>query len=180
MTLSENHVPEQSRIEGVLSLPEKILGPLVGLTLFSMMVITFVDVIGRYVLNSPIPGGLEITEYLMALVIFMGLPILSAEEGHVTVDLLDHLLPQALRHLNALFVNFFSFVVMAVLSWRLWTRAEETAEYGDITPFLEVPLGPLVYFMSIMVGLTALLMFLIAINNFGKSFIPDAHHREKH
>ncbi|MCP4295342.1 MAG: TRAP transporter small permease [Proteobacteria bacterium] len=180
MTLTKHKIPKESWIQRILLVPERFLGPLVGITLFFMMMVTFVDVLGRYIFNSPIPGGLEITEYLMASVIYLGLPLLSAEEGHVTVDLFDHLLPNMLRHLVAVFVNLLSFLAMAVLSWRLWVRAEETSEYGDITPFLEIPLGPLVYFMSSMVALTALIMFLIAIKNFNRSYDLDAHHAEEY
>ncbi len=170
MALFDNNTPNESKLDLALRLPEKLLGPVVGLTLFSMMVITFIDVIGRYVFNAPLPGGMEITEYLMASVIFLGLPLLSAEQGHVTVDLFDRFLSAKIKLLEAILVNILSFVLMSVLSWRLWLRAGETTEYGDVTAFLELPLGPLVYFTSIMVGITSLIMLLIVINTIGSSF----------
>jgi TRAP-type C4-dicarboxylate transport system permease small subunit len=168
--------PKERLIEKMLKQPELLLGPFVGLTLFTMMAVTFTDVIGRYAFNAPLPGGLEITEYLMATVIFLGLPLLTAEEGHVTVDLFEHFFPPWLRHIETVFVNAVSFITMSVLCWRLWLRAGEITEYGDITAFLELPLGPLVYFMCLMVGLTSVIMLLIAIKNIGQSFTPITDH----
>ena len=43
--------------------------------LFAMMALTFVDVIGRYVVNSPLLGAYELTEVLLALVVFGAVPL---------------------------------------------------------------------------------------------------------
>ena len=46
---------------------EKLLGVISAAVLFLMMVITTVDVFGRYVLNQPLPGGFEMTEMALAV-----------------------------------------------------------------------------------------------------------------
>ena len=55
--------------------------PALGVTsaavLFLMMAITAVDVAGRYVFNKPLTGGFEITELLLAALIYCGLPLVS-------------------------------------------------------------------------------------------------------
>ena len=58
--------------------------------LFAMMTITAVDVLGRYVFNTPVPGGFEIVQYLMAVVVFASLPLTTAAERHLTVSLLEN------------------------------------------------------------------------------------------
>src|SRR3546814_8744945 len=69
------------------------------------MVCTFVDVVGRYVFNSPLPGALELTEIMMASLIFTILPVVSARSDHITVDLL--VLPRSsmLRRIQNLAIN---------------------------------------------------------------------------
>jgi len=42
-----------------------------------MMVLTFVDVVGRYLLNRPLRGAFELTELGLVVLIFAGLPLVS-------------------------------------------------------------------------------------------------------
>lgn len=57
--------------------------------LLSMVALTFADVIGRRVIGQPIYGANDITEHLMALVVFSGLPLVTAAGAHLTIDLMD-------------------------------------------------------------------------------------------
>ena len=65
------------------------LGALAALVLFAMMMLTCVDVIGRYFFSRPIFGGFELTEMMLAAMIFLGLPLVTLRNEHVTVDVLD-------------------------------------------------------------------------------------------
>ena len=67
------------------------LGGLMAIALVAMMLLTVVDVVGRYVFNHPVPGSSEIIEYLLATLVFGTLPIASAYEEHIVVDILDFL-----------------------------------------------------------------------------------------
>ena len=61
----------------------RLLGLGAAVLLFAMMVLTFVDVWGRYFFNSPVPGGFEVTELMMAALIFAGLPLATgARRAH--------------------------------------------------------------------------------------------------
>ena len=51
-----------------------LCGLLAALALFAIMVLTLVDVSGRKLLSASVPGSLELTELLMVVVIFAGLP----------------------------------------------------------------------------------------------------------
>ena len=50
--------------------------------------LTTVDVVGRYVFNSPITGVFEITEYLVLILIFSFIGYTQSQKSHVAVDLL--------------------------------------------------------------------------------------------
>ena len=143
----------------------RLIEPLVSVVLFIMMALTFVDVIGRYIFNSPIIGGLELTEFSMAIVIFLGLVLLTSQEGHVTVDLLDSFVPDKIKTIQKIIINLINLIVMGIISWQLWIKAKDAAEYGDRTEYLFIPLSPLIYFMSIMVGISGLILFFITINS---------------
>ena len=54
-----------------------LAGAIAALALFAIMVLTLVDVSGRKAISTSVPGSLELTELLMVVVIFAGLPLVS-------------------------------------------------------------------------------------------------------
>lgn len=140
-------------------------GTLSAGALFSIMWLTLVDVSGRKFLNNSVPGGLEITEILMVMVIFGALPLVSWRGEHVVFDSLDGIVPRALRSLQHRLVNLVCAVVFGLLARLLVMRAERFAEYGDITSYLHIPLAPVAYLMALMLMVTALvhLLFVFAV-----------------
>jgi TRAP-type C4-dicarboxylate transport system permease small subunit len=57
--------------------------------LSAMVALTFADVVGRRLFNTSVFGANDLTEHLMAMIIFCGLPLLTAHRGHLSIDLLD-------------------------------------------------------------------------------------------
>ena len=106
---------------------ERVLGYVAAAALFGMMVLTFVDVVGRKFVAS-IPGSLEVTELLMLVVIFVGLPLASLKGEHVFFDLLDHLLPPRLRRYQSMLANAICAVLLLGSAWLVYVRAGRTAE----------------------------------------------------
>jgi len=138
------------------------LGGFAALLLFFMMALTFVDVIGRYFFNAPVPGGFEMTEVALATLIFAGLPLVTARDEHVTVDLFDRMIPARVRHIRDAGIAVLCGVLLFVISYRVWLKADETVRYGDVTAILEIPLGPMVYFMSVMLAVTGVVYLGLA------------------
>jgi len=138
------------------------LGVLVAALLFSMMALTFVDVVGRYVFNSPLPGGYELAENLLAICVFAALPLAALRREHVTVSLTNSLFRGAAQVIQQLLVGLFSFLALAGVTWRMWIQAGVLTEHGDHTLFLRIPLGVVAYFMTAMAALTAVITLGLA------------------
>ena len=67
-----------------------------------------VDVFGRYLLGIPLPGTSEITEIILGILIYIGLPYISKKEEHISVSLLSNYLPnniKILRHIMEYYVQ---------------------------------------------------------------------------
>jgi TRAP-type C4-dicarboxylate transport system permease small subunit len=146
------------------------LGIVAAVVLFSLMALTCVDVIGRYFFNSPVHGGFEITEMLLAVLIFSGLPLVTLRNDHVTVDVLDPITPEWLfriQHVAACVVGFAS---TAYLAWRLWLRAASLHAAGETTAQLKFQLAYLAYAMSVLMACTALALVVLALRR------PQRHH----
>jgi TRAP-type C4-dicarboxylate transport system permease small subunit len=140
-----------------------LCGALAALALFAIMWLTLVDVAGRKLLSQSLPGSLELTELLMVVVIFAGLPLVSLQAEHIVFDSLDRFFGARLLRLQQVLVNGLCALALAGLAWLMWTKAGQMASYGDTTSQLRLPLGPFVYLMGVLIGLTAgvhaLLMF---------------------
>ena len=119
-----------------------------------MMVLTFADVVARYLINRPIRGGFEITELTLLVLIFAGLPLVSHADEHVTMDFIDRILPPRLRVPWVRVMHAIIAAIMFFLSWQVWIKATRIASYGDTTEVLSITIGPFVYFMALMIALT--------------------------
>ena len=69
------------------------LNHIAGFFLAVMMIFTGADVAMRYFLNSPIPGSYEIIQYMMPVVVALGLAHCAANNAHVQVDLIPRCCP---------------------------------------------------------------------------------------
>jgi len=116
--------------------------------LFAMMLVTFVDVVGRYFFGHALNGAYELTEVLLGLIVFAGLPIVTWRGEHVTVDLLTTRLPAMPRLGLARLAAVVTMLVLAALAWRLGVTARDLLGYGDATVFLGIPLGPVAGVMA--------------------------------
>ena len=121
-----------------------------------MMVLTFFDVVGRYLLNRPIRGAFEITELGLLVLIFAGLPLVSHADEHVTMDFIDRILPGGARRAWIRVMHAVCAAIMFFLTWQVWIKANKIAGYADTTDVLLIPIGPFVYFMALMIGLSGL------------------------
>lgn len=142
---------------------DRLLKLVVALLLLAMMTLTFVDVIGRYIVGTSVPGSFELTQILLGLLIFAGLPLVAAPGDHVTVTLITDLLPAAVRLWLTAIAHVFAAGVVALIAWRLWLRADRFLQYGDTTIFLRIPLGPVGKALSMLAGIAAMLMILHAV-----------------
>lgn len=126
----------------------------------AMMLLTCVDVIGRYLFTRPIPGSFELTEILLAAIIFIGLPIVSLKNDHVTVDLFASVTPYRMLVVQHVLASLIGASCAAYLAWRLWLHADSLMQAGETTTQLHLRLGWLVYGMSALIGATSIALLI--------------------
>jgi TRAP-type transport system small permease protein len=148
---------------------ETLCGLLAATALFGIMALTLVDVSGRKLANASVTGSLELTELLMVVVIFAGLPLVSLAGEHVVFDSLDNLLPRTVRRVQNALVELFCAAALGGMSWLMFVKAGQMLEYGDTTAQLRISQGPFVYGMSVLCAVTALVHLMLIVS-------PVAHH----
>lgn len=134
-----------------------LCGVMAALGLFAIMLLTLVDVSGRKLLDSSLPGSLELTELLMVCVIFAALPLVSLRGEHVTFDSLDALMPRWLRRVQQVLVEVLSATLLGGLAWVMWVKAGQISESGQTTAQLLLRVDVVVYAMALLLALTALM-----------------------
>ena len=139
---------------------EKLLrwstGLMAAMALFAIMWLTLVDVTGRKFFSHSVPGGLELTEILMVIVIFGALPMVSWRSEHGVFDSLDAWVPTWLKGLQARLVHLVCAGTFGFLAYLMTTRAERFAEYGDTTVHLQLAISPVAWLMAGLLLITAL------------------------
>ncbi len=140
---------------------ELVLGGATALILAAIMLLTCMDVAGRYVLNMPVPGALEVSELMMGALIFASLPLVTLRQQQVTIDLLEPFIPKVIKPVLHMLIQLVGGLCLAVISWRLWVKGGQMMQQGDTTAVLQITVWPLVYFMSLLAAVTSLILFLM-------------------
>ncbi len=127
---------------------EATLGVAAAAALFAMMTVTVVDVFGRYLFNAPLSSGYELIQIGMALLVFLTLPILTARDEQVRIDIFQAMFPRRVRGALRLVSTMICLVAALAFAWFLWRRGMSFAEARETTSNLRVPLAPLAFFVA--------------------------------
>lgn len=139
-----------------LGRPGRVLEVVGAVMILAMMTVTAVDVAGRYFIGRPIGGAFEVTEILMGLVIFAGMPLATARREHIAIDLFDTALSWRARCWQAAVGDLACAFVSAILAWRIWARSQQLVAVGETTMQLGIPRGIVAAAMGVLMAAAAL------------------------
>ncbi|MBI3512772.1 MAG: TRAP transporter small permease [Proteobacteria bacterium] len=163
-----------SRVERLDGLATRWLAHIATVALALIAVATFCDVIARKVFNKGFTFTVEMTEMAMALIVFLGVGLVTHQRAHIVVDVLTLRLSERARVWLGLVTSVLSTGFVVLMVWRLWVQAAFIGSKGDTTPIWNIPLWPIAY--AIAAGsvffATGLVLQLIDL-------IDRAAHREK-
>ena len=94
-----------------------------GWVLMALMVYTVADVVLRYIFNRPFSGSLEITEFAMAAIVFLGIAYCGWLGGHVAVDILERPLENPKLRFIPVILTFISGILFAAIAWLTFAEA---------------------------------------------------------
>ncbi|SNT75773.1 TRAP transporter small permease [Paracoccus seriniphilus] len=138
----------------------RVLAGVSALMIAMLVGVTCYDVIGRYVFNHPFGGAYELTQMLLAALVFVALPLTSADGAHVEVDLALHLFPRRVQRLLGRLAGFASAVVLFYFSYRLVLIGLDQWHDGTRSASLALPMAPLAFLAAASCVLSAVAMIL--------------------
>jgi TRAP-type C4-dicarboxylate transport system permease small subunit len=136
---------------------------LAGVCLVLMMAVTIADVLRRSLFGKPIFGSFEMVEIMMVASIFLALPETFYRDQHVTVDVVDQVVPVPVKRALQTLAALLSLALTAILAWNMVSPALDAMRYGETTLDLKMPLT--VFWVPMLVGmaLSALAMAVVLV-----------------
>lgn len=145
------------KVEGVQSFVEKgfivISAAIIGL----MMFITTVDVVLRYIFNSPLPGVFILCEMFMVCAVYLSIAYVQQHKGHVRVDIIIDKLKGSPRIAIELSILILSLIAFSLVFWRTGLNARDAWLTEDhAMGLIEYPYWPAKTILTTGVGLLCL------------------------
>ena len=134
--------------------------------LAALVLVTSVDVVGRYAFGAPLASAFSIARVLMGVMVFAALPLASAADEHLRAGLFDAKWSSAGLKLRAIVVPAVSALACAVLAWRLGAQAAEYAANGELIEIIDLRASWVAGLLSGLAGaasLTCLALFIRAL-----------------
>ena len=125
-----------------------------ALLLLALVGVTVVEVVGRYVFNTPIPGRQDISQLLLALCIFFAFPVVTLRGDQIDVDLMDFAFGPKSAFWRDRLIELLMGGCLLTMSFWLLTRAEKALSRNLVSEVLDIPKYPLVYGITLFVAVT--------------------------
>tara|TARA_B100001971_G_scaffold214213_1_gene250481 strand:+ start:558 stop:1166 length:609 start_codon:yes stop_codon:yes gene_type:complete len=119
-----------------------------------MVTLTCIDVVGRYFFAAPLLGAHEMITLSMGIMIFLGMPLVTATRAHLVVDITSNILSRRVKQIQQLIVNSIALATFVLFSYLLWFHGLGLAEDFVTTEDFEIELAPLAFLLAIMCILT--------------------------
>jgi TRAP-type C4-dicarboxylate transport system permease small subunit len=136
------------------------LGSVGAGVIFALMLITGIDVVGRYLFQSPLSGAFELSELALALMVIFGWGYNQAVKGHVEIDLLYKRLPQGVQTILDCLIPLLGLSLFVFVSWQAINFTITSIGWGENTEMLHLPVW--IFKLMIFVGAVAIsLQFVV-------------------
>lgn len=160
--------PGSIMIDKLLGGASTLLAWVAGIALILMMLHITVDVIARYVFNSPLHGTVEIVSaYYMVAVVFLPLAMIERLNGHIAVELVTQHFPRRIQHIGIGIVALLSAAYFCAFAWETWGDAVRKYDVGEqALGSISITIWPTRFYVPIGCGLIALVLVYKAIRLF--------------
>lgn len=145
--------------------------------LIPMMFLTSTDVIGRRFFGRPISGAVELSEYMLVVVILLGLAYTQQVKGHPRVTLVTSRLPVLLQAVLEVIMAILGLLIISIVIWQGWVLAtgRMSTIVSDVLripqlPFrLLVSVGGALFLLELLVDLAIAVAKLFSISSGSKN-----------
>lgn len=131
--------------------------------LVPLMVLTTADVVSRAVFEKPIPGSLELSEYMLSVFILLGAAYTQQVKGHVGVHFFTSRLSSRRQLLCQVLTTSLGFFIVSIMVWQGLVIGLEEKTVSDMLRVPQAPFRLLVAVGGAFLCLELLVDFVTAI-----------------
>jgi TRAP-type C4-dicarboxylate transport system permease small subunit len=132
------------RIFRILYRVSSTLNLIAAATLTFMMFLTVADILMRAG-GRPLIGAYEIVSISLGVVIGFGIPKVSLDRGHVSMEILQGLLSRRGQAILYTFTRLLCIVLFILIGYNLIGVGREFRMSGEVSPTLQLPFFPVAY-----------------------------------
>ncbi len=118
---------------------DQLINWLVILCVIAMVIVIFMQVIFRFILNDPLSWSEELARYLFVWITFLGAAICARDRGHIGMDYVVSKFPVKVQKI----IEHFGLALMVVISLTIAISSIETvvSNFGQVSPALRLNMG---------------------------------------
>ncbi len=128
-----------------------------GCFLILLMLITAADVVARDIFNHPVPGTVELSQYLLAVFILLGFAYTQQMKAHVAVSLFTSRLPHHAQLILNIISTLFCLFISYIIAWQGWAVGIGEKTVSDMLRVPQYPFRLLVAVAAFLMGLELLI-----------------------
>lgn len=125
-----------------------------------LIVIVSIDVTLRYIFNSPLIWGGEVSALILLIVFFASLPHVTGIQGHIRMDILYRLMGPKVKCLTDAVTGLCGFIFALLLTYQSFKSTVEMYRWNEGAEMIDIPYWPFVLFAGIC-GLILTAQFII-------------------
>ena len=147
--------------QGVFGSFLRLLSLAGGWVIMLLMIYIVTDVVLRYVFNKPFSGSLEVTEFAMAAVVFLGIAYCGWLGGHVAVDIFERPLENPRLRFVTVVLTLIGAVLFAAVAWL--TMEEALATMTRVSNMMRWPHYPFQFIVAFGSAMYAIVLLIQSV-----------------
>jgi TRAP-type C4-dicarboxylate transport system permease small subunit len=136
----------------------RLLAILGGWVVVALMAYTVLDVVMRYCFNNPFSSSLEVTEFAMSAIVFLGIAYCGWLGGHVAVDIFERPLDHPRLRFVPIVLTFVGALLFIAIAWL--TMDEAIATMHRVSNMLRWPHYPFQFVVAFGSAMYAIVLFV--------------------
>jgi TRAP-type transport system small permease protein len=118
-----------------------------GVCLFLMMILTTIDVVGRYVFKHPLKGTMDLIEQGLVILAFAGWGYVTRQRQHIRADMINAVLSKRWLAIFGAACFIVSLPIAVIMAWQTSVEAIKVQTVGTaVTGTIGMPIGPFFLF----------------------------------
>jgi TRAP-type transport system small permease protein len=134
----------------------------VHISLPLLVVLLSVDVSLRYVFNSPLQWGSELSALILLIVFFASFPQVTRSQGHIRIDMLYRLMRPMAKRMSDALTGLSGLTFSLLLTYQSLKSVIEMYRWQERAEMIDLPYWPFVSFVGLC-GLIVSFQFAVQI-----------------